>query len=58
MTDTIQGGARLNYLFFTVFRKVLESIDPLEQYNDQDIRTAIMNTTGPKNILFIPEQAF
>ena len=27
--DTIQGGARLNYLFFTVFQKVLAAMDPL-----------------------------
>lgn len=30
-------------------------MDPCDDLTDEDIRTAIQNATGPKNVLFVPE---
>lgn len=32
-----------------------QEVDPCDDLNDDDIRTAIQNATGPKNVLFVPE---
>ena len=32
-----------------------QDVDPCDDLSDDDIRTAIQNATGPKNVLFIPE---
>ena len=54
----LSGGARLYYIFNSVFGQTLESIDPCAGLSVQDIRTAIRNSTGPRPSLFIPEMAF
>lgn len=33
-------------------------MDPCDDLTDEDIRTAIQNATGPKNVLFVPEVLF
>lgn len=33
-------------------------MDPNDDLSDDDIRTAIQNATGPKNVLFVPEVPF
>jgi len=33
----------------------LQDVDPCDDLSDEDIRTAIQNATGPKNVLFVPE---
>lgn len=57
-TKELSGGARIYYIFNDVFGHALGSIEPAENLDTQDIRTAIRNSTGPRPSLFVPEVAF
>ncbi|BBN03544.1 dynamin 1-like protein [Marchantia polymorpha subsp. ruderalis] len=57
-TTELSGGARIHYIFQSIFVKSLEEVDPCDDLTDEDIRTAIQNATGPKNVLFVPEVPF
>ncbi|CAO2815766.1 unnamed protein product [Amaranthus hypochondriacus] len=57
-TSELCGGARIHYIFQSIFVKSLEEVDPCEDLSDDDIRTAIQNATGPKSALFVPEVPF
>ena len=57
-TKELCGGARIYYIFNSVFGNSLESIDPTINLSASDIRTAIRNSTGPRPSLFVPELAF
>ncbi|KAK4271329.1 hypothetical protein QN277_020039 [Acacia crassicarpa] len=57
-TSELSGGARIHYIFQSIFVKSLEEVDPCENLTDEDIRTAIQNATGPKSALFVPEVPF
>lgn len=57
-TKDLCGGARIYYIFNSVFGNSLESIDPTTNLSVLDIRTAIRNSTGPRPSLFVPELAF
>lgn len=57
-TKELCGGARIYYIFNSVFGSSLESIDPTSNLTAIDIRTAIRNSTGPRPSLFVPEMAF
>ncbi|KAK4743253.1 hypothetical protein SAY87_001254 [Trapa incisa] len=57
-TIELSGGARIHYIFQSIFVKSLEEVDPCEDLADEDIRTAIQNATGPKSALFVPEVPF
>ncbi|KAI0599315.1 dynamin-A [Biscogniauxia sp. FL1348] len=57
-TKELSGGARIYYIFNSVFGSALESIDPTCNLSAGDIRTAIRNSTGPRPSLFVPEMAF
>lgn len=57
-TKELSGGARIYYIFNSVFGSSLESIDPTSNLTALDIRTAIRNSTGPRPSLFVPEMAF
>lgn len=57
-TKELCGGARIYYIFNSVFGSSLESIDPTQNLSAADIRTAIRNSTGPRPSLFVPEMAF
>ncbi|KAK4673512.1 Dynamin-related GTPase protein [Podospora pseudopauciseta] len=57
-TKELCGGARIYYIFNSVFGSSLESIDPTSNLSAHDIRTAIRNSTGPRPSLFVPEMAF
>lgn len=57
-TKELSGGARIYYIFNDVFGHALESIDATGNLDNQDIRTAIRNSTGPRPSLFVPEIAF
>lgn len=57
-TKELCGGARIYYIFNSVFGTALESIDPTSNLSALDIRTAIRNSTGPRPSLFVPEMAF
>ncbi|KAI0348753.1 hypothetical protein OH77DRAFT_761928 [Trametes cingulata] len=54
----LSGGARIYYIFNDVFGHALQSIDATHNLDNQDIRTAIRNSTGPRPSLFVPEIAF
>ncbi|XP_022639220.1 dynamin-related protein 3A isoform X2 [Vigna radiata var. radiata] len=57
-TSELFGGARIHYIFQSIFVRSLEEVDPCEGLTDEDIRTAIQNATGPKSALFVPEVPF
>lgn len=57
-TKELCGGARIYYIFNSVFGHSLETIDPTQNLSVLDIRTAIRNSTGPRPSLFVPELAF
>ncbi|XP_022727157.1 dynamin-related protein 3A-like isoform X2 [Durio zibethinus] len=57
-TSELSGGARIHYIFQSIFVKSLEGVDPCEDLTDDDIRTAIQNATGPRSALFVPEVPF
>jgi len=57
-TKELCGGARIYYIFNSVFGHSLDSIDPTHNLTVHDIRTAIRNSTGPRPSLFVPEMAF
>ncbi|MQL74700.1 hypothetical protein Taro_007090 [Colocasia esculenta] len=57
-TTELSGGARIHYIFQSIFVKSLEEVDPCEDLTDEDIRTAIQNATGPRSALFVPEVPF
>lgn len=57
-TKELSGGARIYYIFNSVFGHSLETIDPTSNLSALDIRTAIRNSTGPRPSLFVPEMAF
>ncbi|KAL8669675.1 MAG: hypothetical protein Q9168_005749, partial [Polycauliona sp. 1 TL-2023] len=57
-TKELGGGARIYYIFNSVFGNSLETIDPIQNLSTLDIRTAIRNSTGPRPSLFVPELAF
>jgi len=51
------GGARLSQSF-RQFSEQLQMISPFQDLTDGDIGTAIMNATGPRPSLFVPELSF
>ncbi|KAF8638404.1 hypothetical protein AX17_002229 [Amanita inopinata Kibby_2008] len=57
-TKELSGGARIYYIFNDIFGQALASIDSTANLDNQDIRTAIRNSTGPRPSLFVPEAAF
>jgi dynamin 1-like protein len=57
-TKELSGGARIYYIFNDVFGNALASIDSTQNIDNQDIRTTIRNSTGPRPSLFVPETAF
>ncbi|KAH8689212.1 Dynamin central region-domain-containing protein [Talaromyces proteolyticus] len=57
-TKELCGGARIYYIFNSVFGHSLDTVDPTHNLTTYDIRTAIRNSTGPRPSLFVPELAF
>ncbi|GFS43625.1 dynamin-related protein 3A [Actinidia rufa] len=57
-TCELSGGARIHYIFQSIYVKSLEEVDPCEDLTDDDIRTAIQNATGPRSALFVPVVPF
>ncbi|KAI8335117.1 Dynamin central region-domain-containing protein [Chlamydoabsidia padenii] len=57
-TKELCGGARIYYIFNNVFGNALSTIPPCANLTNNDIRTAIRNSTGPRPSLFVPEIAF
>ncbi|XP_040365716.1 dynamin-related protein 3A isoform X2 [Rosa chinensis] len=57
-TKELSGGARIQYIFQSIFVKSLQEVDPCDDVTDDDIRTAIQNASGARNALFVPEVPF
>ncbi|KAJ8654002.1 hypothetical protein O0I10_010338 [Lichtheimia ornata] len=57
-TKELSGGARIYYIFNNIFGQALDAIVPCSNITNEDIRTAIRNSTGPRCSLFVPELAF
>ncbi|KAJ0089838.1 hypothetical protein Patl1_12617 [Pistacia atlantica] len=57
-TKELSGGARIHYIFQSIFVKTLEEVDPCQDLSDEDIWMAIQNATGLRNALFVPEVPF
>ncbi|KAD6454344.1 hypothetical protein E3N88_09050 [Mikania micrantha] len=57
-TSELSGGARIHYIFQSIFVKSLEEVDPCEDLTDNDILTAIQNASGTRSALFVPEVPF
>ncbi|XP_072969739.1 dynamin-related protein 3A-like [Typha angustifolia] len=57
-TAELSGGARIHYIFQSIFVKCLEEVDPCDDITEEDIRMAIQNSTGPRSALFVPEVPF
>eukprot|EP01083_Nonionella_stella_P190921 706989_1 len=57
-TRELSGGARISYIFHGIFSRSLSEISPFDTISDQEIRTAIRNSTGPRPSLFVPEVSF
>ena len=54
----MMGGSRLSYIFYEVFNKTLNQVDPFENLSDDDLKTAIRNASSLRPNLFVPEVAF
>ncbi|XP_004291982.1 PREDICTED: dynamin-related protein 3A-like [Fragaria vesca subsp. vesca] len=57
-TKELTGGARIQYIFQSIFVKSLQEVDPCDDVTDDDIQTAIQNASGARNALFVPEVPF
>ncbi|XVE71284.1 hypothetical protein DITRI_Ditri10aG0138900 [Diplodiscus trichospermus] len=57
-TKELWGGARIHYFFQSMFVKSLEEMDPCEGLTDEDIVYALKNSSGLRNVLFVPEVPF
>ncbi|OZJ03197.1 hypothetical protein BZG36_03332 [Bifiguratus adelaidae] len=57
-TKELSGGARIYFIFNSVFGSALDAIQPCSNLSNLDIRTAIRNSMGPRSSLFVPEIAF
>ncbi|XWS17882.1 hypothetical protein CRYUN_Cryun33cG0106600 [Craigia yunnanensis] len=57
-TKELCGGARIHYFFQSMFVKHLEEMDPCECLTDEDIAYALKNSSGLRNVLFVPEVPF
>ena len=58
LTDELYGGARLSYIFRSVFSENLARIGALDGLSDERIRIAMQNAFGLRPCLFVPEMAF
>ena len=47
-----------DYIFYDVYSKAIKDIDPFDALTDDDIKTAIRNSSSLKPNLFVPEIAF
>lgn len=58
LTSELAGGARIHYIFQSLFVKRLDDVDPCDDLTDKDIQTSIQNAIGLRSALFVPEVPF
>ena len=54
----LYGGARIAFIFNEIFGRSLRHMNPFDGLEDEDIRTAIANSNGPRPSLFVSEISF
>ncbi|KAF8057938.1 DRP3A [Scenedesmus sp. PABB004] len=54
----LMGGARIRHIFQEVFGRQLRTLDPFRELGDEDVRTAIKNSSGVAGTLLIPQEPF
>uniref|UniRef100_A0A7C8YHZ6 Dynamin-type G domain-containing protein n=1 Tax=Opuntia streptacantha TaxID=393608 RepID=A0A7C8YHZ6_OPUST len=54
-TSELSGGARIHYIFQSIYVKSLEDVEPCDGLSDEDIRIAIQNARGPRSAVFVPD---
>lgn len=54
----LMGGSRLSHIYFEVFTKTLNNVDPFDALTGEDLKTAIRNASSLRPNLFVPETAF
>ena len=42
----LMGGARIRHIFVEIYGRQLRQMDPLRELGDEDVRTAIKNSSG------------
>jgi hypothetical protein len=42
----LMGGARIRHIFLEMFGRGVAALDPLRELGDEDVRTAIKNSSG------------
>uniref|UniRef100_A0A7C8YHR1 Uncharacterized protein n=1 Tax=Opuntia streptacantha TaxID=393608 RepID=A0A7C8YHR1_OPUST len=57
-TSELSGGARIHYIFQSIYVKSLEDVEPCDGLSDEDIRIAIQNARGPRSAVFVPDVPF
>eukprot|EP01133_Synstelium_polycarpum_P006750 gene6750-7845_t len=56
LTNQINGGARIRYIFSQAFKNQKER--PFEWLTDQQLRVALRNSSGIRPTMFIPQKTF
>ncbi|EFA84816.1 dynamin B [Heterostelium album PN500] len=56
LTDHINGGARIRYIFSQAFKNT--SVKPFDWLTDQQLRLALRNSSGIRPTMFIPQKTF
>ena len=54
----LSGGARISFVFHELYANGVKAVDPFDQVKDIDIRTILVNSSGPSPALFVNTQAF
>ncbi|KAJ3434947.1 dynamin related protein 1 isoform a [Anaeramoeba flamelloides] len=54
----LQGGARLNFVFYDIFKVFLEGIDPTVKVSNKEIEIILQNTQGIRKSLFVTDTSF
>ena len=52
------GGARISFVFHELYSNGVKAVDPFDQIKDIDIRTILVNSSGPSPALFVGTTAF
>lgn len=54
----LSGGARIAFVYHELYSNGVKAVDPFDQVKDNDIRTYLVNSSGPSPALFVGTQAF
>lgn len=54
----LSGGARISFVFHELYSNGVKAVDPFDQVKDIDIRTYLVNSSGPSPALFVGTTAF